>query len=297
MEQTRPASIELPAAPPLDLKQLVVRSAKSELSGELEAFLPAGAPYLTPREDAPALVLVPGLGMDAMGFVRQLPLGALSHLHLFQMPNDPIDCEDGLGCYARHVEEYILAAGLDKHPGGVIVGGCSMGGAVSLAVAVRRRVNLRGLVLIGTFGSCRHLPSWQRRAAPLSRILPLAFLRTMAWAVVARTPLFGVVNSSEAEWLVSFRLRRTQRYFHSAIMAITRQEQIDAAAALQVPTIVLHGKRDHVLPFAAGVELAETIPGARFVPLEDSGHSLFFTHHETVNTAIADFISTLPPSV
>ena len=285
---------QLPPAPSLEMKHLLVRTVRSGVSGEMESLVPAAEPYRCQATDAPPFVLVPGLGMDAMGFMRQLPLGALSDLHLFQMPNDPVDGEEGLACYARHVEEYIIATGLDQRQGGVILGGCSMGGAVSLAVALRGRIKLRGLVLIGTFGSCRHLPRWQRRAAPLSRILPLALLRAIMWTVVAHTPKFGLVNPQEAEWLVSFRLRRTQRYFHAAIMALTRQEQVAPAAKLRVPTIVLHGKRDSVLPYAAATELASTIPDAKLVTLENSGHSLFFTHHDVVNNAIAEFISTLP---
>jgi non-heme chloroperoxidase len=206
----------------------------------------------------------------------------------------PFKDEAGLYCFARYVEEYILAAGLDQQPGGLVLGGCSMGGAISLAIALRGRVKLRGLVLIGTFGSCRHLPRWQRVAAPLSHVIPMGLMRAVAWTVVARTPLFGTVTPKEAEWLISYKIKRTQRYFAAAVMALTRQEQVQAAGALKLPTIVLHGTHDKVLPYAAGVELAQTIPNARLVTVEDAGHALFFTHHQPVNTAIAEFLHALP---
>ena len=124
---------------------------------KLEALRPAAAPYLCPHAAAPALVLIPGLGMDGLGFVRQLPLGAVADLHLFQMPNEARDGEEGLGHFARHVEDYIRATRLEERAGGVVLGGCSMGGAVSLAVALRGRVRLRGLILLGTFGNCVHV--------------------------------------------------------------------------------------------------------------------------------------------
>src|SRR5438046_1696261 len=36
------------------------------------------------REDAPALVLVPGLGMDCRGYIRQFPLGSIADIHMIQ---------------------------------------------------------------------------------------------------------------------------------------------------------------------------------------------------------------------
>lgn len=43
---------------------------------------------------------------------------------------------------------------------------------------------------------------------------------------------------------------------------------------IRVPTLVIHGTDDPLLPFAAGEETARLIPGARLVPVEGLGHSL-----------------------
>ena len=76
-------------------------------------------------------------------------------------------------------------------------------------------------------------------------------------------------------------------------MALTRQNQIEEAKKLALPTLVIHGKRDRVLRHAAGVEMAESIPGAKFISIDDAGHSLFYSHPEVVNSAIAEFIAGL----
>jgi pimeloyl-ACP methyl ester carboxylesterase len=44
-------------------------------------------------------------------------------------------------------------------------------------------------------------------------------------------------------------------------------------AAITVPTVVVHGDIDGVVPFAVGEYLASAIPGARLVRLEGAGHA------------------------
>ncbi len=276
--------------PSLDEKHLKLDGVDTADHGRLEAFVPSSADYHPTDPNAPALVLVPGLGMDGLGFLRQLPIGPHAHLHFFQTPNDPVRDEQGLLRFGRYVEEYILARKLDQRPGGVILGGCSMGGAISLAVALRGRVKLRGLVLLGTFGSCLHLPKWQRIAAPLAWFVPLRAGRRVFWHIVARSNFFGQIKRDEASWLVSCKLERTQRYFANAVKALTTQEQIAASRALKLPTLIVHGTKDHVLPHAAGVELAQNISGAHFVTVDEAGHAVFFTDHDVTNREIVGLI-------
>jgi pimeloyl-ACP methyl ester carboxylesterase len=41
-----------------------------------------------------------------------------------------------------------------------------------------------------------------------------------------------------------------------------------------VPTLIVHGTEDPVLPFEHGVALSKTIPGARLLALHGTGHEL-----------------------
>ena len=43
-------------------------------------------------------------------------------------------------------------------------------------------------------------------------------------------------------------------------------------ARVRAPTLVLHSRRDDVVPFKDGIELASVIPGARFVPVDSVNH-------------------------
>lgn len=58
---------------------------------------------------------------------------------------------------------------------------------------------------------------------------------------------------------------------------------------LSVPTLVLHGTEDPMFPIGHGRALAAEIPGARFVPMEQTGHEVFPRHQwELVVPAILD---------
>ena len=53
-----------------------------------------------------------------------------------------------------------------------------------------------------------------------------------------------------------------------------------------VPTVVIHGTEDPVLPYPHGLALARTIPGARLLPLHRSGHELHQADWETIAAAV-----------
>ncbi len=283
----------LPPLPSLERRHVRAVSVAADGFGSLETLVPVSEPYVCANQNAPAMLLVPGLGLDGLGLIRQLPLGALSHLHLFQMPNHPASSESGLASFARYVEEYIRAKKLDEWPGGLILGGNSMGGAVSLLVASRGRVKLKALVLIGTYGSCRQLPAYQRLFAPLAYVVPMRVLRKFSWALRGNARLL-TATPEEGRWMGSPFIRRTFGYYGRAVGALTCMELLDGAKNLAIPTLIVHGTHDPVLRPAAAEELARTIPNAKLKWVDGARHSLFFTHAEPVNAAVAEFVRQIP---
>jgi pimeloyl-ACP methyl ester carboxylesterase len=49
---------------------------------------------------------------------------------------------------------------------------------------------------------------------------------------------------------------------------------LDLLPRVKLPTLVLHSRHDAVVPFEAGRQLAASISGARFIPLESKNHIL-----------------------
>ncbi len=60
---------------------------------------------------------------------------------------------------------------------------------------------------------------------------------------------------------------------------------------IDVPTLVMHGDADRILPInAAGARTGKLIKGARFVVVKDGPHCISWTHAEEVNTELVNFL-------
>jgi len=61
--------------------------------------------------------------------------------------------------------------------------------------------------------------------------------------------------------------------FPARLLMADRFETLGKAGRIRVPTLVFHGTKDEVVPFAMGKRVAGAIAGARFVPV-DGGHHM-----------------------
>jgi len=64
-------------------------------------------------------------------------------------------------------------------------------------------------------------------------------------------------------------------------------------ADVRVPTLVLHGTDDDVVPLSHARAVAKGVPGAKLVTLSGGGHMALFSHLDEVRSATKDFLSGL----
>jgi non-heme chloroperoxidase len=61
---------------------------------------------------------------------------------------------------------------------------------------------------------------------------------------------------------------------------------------IDVPTLVLHGTADQILPFeVTAARLGGLIADVKVVPIEGGPHNIGWTHHEEVNSALLSFLA------
>jgi non-heme chloroperoxidase len=59
-----------------------------------------------------------------------------------------------------------------------------------------------------------------------------------------------------------------------------------------VPTLVMHGTEDRILPFSAtAARLSDLIKDVRVVPVEGGPHNIAWTHPDEVNAALKEFLA------
>jgi non-heme chloroperoxidase len=77
----------------------------------------------------------------------------------------------------------------------------------------------------------------------------------------------------------------------AAIIVTLRDEKLDAdLQKIIVPTLIIHGIHDKVIPFAQAQELNQRIRNSQLVPFEYSGHGPFWEERDKFNRTLARFI-------
>jgi pimeloyl-ACP methyl ester carboxylesterase len=175
-----------------------------------------------------------------------------------------------------------------------VVVGHSWGGGVALALAQRHPERVRGLVLAASVGP--QCLGWIDRilAAPLAgEVLSFAgftAVRRALGAAPARRIAQRLLPSGALDVTsVSVGRRDAWRSFtvEQRLMGLELPELADGLDAITVPTVVLSGEVDRVMPRATARALADAIPGAELVTVPGVGHLLPIDAPQVVAAAAA----------
>ena len=82
--------------------------------------------------------------------------------------------------------------------------------------------------------------------------------------------------------------------FVEALQQIEKDEVYDLLGKLRVPTLILHGTKDPVVPYSHGQKFAAAMPGATMITFQDGGHILNGREVVKVNHLIRDFVRDRP---
>ncbi|TCP31905.1 alpha/beta hydrolase [Sphingomonas sp. BK235] len=78
---------------------------------------------------------------------------------------------------------------------------------------------------------------------------------------------------------------------HEGIKAFSETDQTDDLRAITVPTLVLHGDDDQIVPYQnAGVQAAEILPDATLKVYPGFSHGMLTVNHEVLNPDLLAFV-------
>ncbi|MEH7121486.1 alpha/beta hydrolase [Neobacillus vireti] len=101
---------------------------------------------------------------------------------------------------------------------------------------------------------------------------------------------FQYITSSFSEWFFQLGLQAAG-WSTAAIIITLRDEKLYAdLPKILVPTLIVHGVHDKVIPFAQAQEINQKINNSQLVPFHYSGHGLFWEERDKFNQLLRQFI-------
>jgi pimeloyl-ACP methyl ester carboxylesterase len=267
----------MPAATPL--RDLELRREETWLHGRRVSYLTAG--------EGPVLLLVHGIASDSEAWRASLPLIARrakviapdlpGHGSSSKAPGDY-----SLGSLASVLRDLLVKLG---HERATLVGH-SLGGGVAMQFAYMFPERAERLVLVSSGGLGRTVNVLLRAATlPGSELViaatigPVTALGRAGASALRRlglrfTPDLGEVGRGFA----TLADREGRAAFLDTLRSVVnfRGQRIDASdrlyLAAHMPTLLLWGERDPIIPVGHGHRAQERMPGSQLVTFADSGH-------------------------
>ncbi len=189
---------------------------------------------------------------------------------------------------ARDAVAVLDAAGV---PAAHIIG-ASMGGMIAQEVALRHPKRVLSLVLGCTSysGLGARWPHFRYgpRGLSWSRTQRLERERSLRRLLYADTT---PEERIEEDVRIRCACNWCYRGFFNQFVGVLRWSSYRRLPRIQVPTLVLHGDQDHLVPVENGKALASRIPGARFQLIRNAGHVLTTDQPEACQEALAQFLN------
>lgn len=246
------------------------------------------------------LLLIMGLSLDSKSWYRTLP--ALSeHYQVIifdnrgvgnsSKPQTPYTIE----LMAEDAKAVLDATGVES----AHVYGISMGGMIAQRLALKYPEKVRSLVLgCTTSGGENHVqPGADVSMLMLSRASSTATPEEMAWATA---PI--LYSESFLENNRDLVAEDIARRIENPVLPYAYMLQLQACLAhdtynqleqIKVPTLVIHGDEDKLVPYQNGVTLSEKILNAEFLTVPGAGHIYVTEANDLVNKKVLDFLSNL----
>ena len=231
-------------------------------------------------EGAPTVVLIHGLGASTYTYHRNL-LPLADHFSVYALDLKGFGASDkpgdgyGLDEMRDHVSGFLDTTGVRR----AVVVGHSMGGEIALRLTLQQPERVQALVLIDSAGFLEGSGTTGAAGRSIQRLFSEKGLVTQESVRAYGRPL-------------------RSRGGANALIARTRADDwggvADRIGEIAVPTLVLWGEADQLLPVAHAERFQTAIPHAQVITYPDCGHRPTIERADDVNRDLIAFITGLP---
>ncbi|MFC4149668.1 alpha/beta fold hydrolase [Micromonospora mangrovi] len=251
----------------------------------------------------PPVVLLHGIGRTLDDFTAQQELLAADHRVIsVDLPGHggsaPLDVPHTLPALAAAVADFLDTAGVT---GPARLVGNSLGGAVAMRLAADQPHRVASLVLVNSAGFGKEVTVALRLLAlrPLGRLLlrPHPAVARRTERAIFRDPAY-VTEERIATALAVARQPHAARVMLELVRDLGtwrgvrprwREDLLAAVAARDLPTLVVWGDRDLILPADHLVAARTRLPGARTHLFRDTGHMPQIERAAEFHALVTDF--------
>lgn len=242
-----------------------------------------------------AVLLLMGLAYPADSWFRQVPALA-ERYRVLRMDNrgaartgDAPGAPYTVEVLAADALAVLDAAGEDS----AHVVGLSMGGLTAMELGLEHDERVRSLALLATHPGLAHAVLDPEAMVLLQSRASM----TPAEAAVASIPFNYAPTTPRAlieeDWAVRLALPATAAGY-LAQGGTAMWSGLERLPQLTVPTLVVHGALDRLVPPANGEKIAAAVPGAKHVVVADANHVLTTDKADEVNALLLDWLDGQP---
>lgn len=227
----------------------------------------------------PTLILLPGMPLDAALWTHQT-----DHLaEVAEVRVGDLTAHDSMADLARAV----LAAA----PGRFALAGLSMGGYLAFEILRQAPERVTKLALLDTSARA----DTPEQTANRRQAVELARQGKYRQVIADNLPRLLHPTHAEDRTLVESVYAQAARigadaYVRQQTAIMNRSDSRPGLSAIRCPTLVLCGRQDAITPPEVHVEMADAIPGARFVPVEDAGHLAPMERPQAVTALLREWL-------
>lgn len=235
------------------------------------------------EDPARTVVCLPGLGASGRSFALQRPLAQQLRLLLWTPPLHTPLTHTPLEWNLR-----VLESAEARLPERFALVGSSFGSLVALAFALRHPGRVSALVLVSPVATVRRI---RRVALSLSTLVRAPMPLTYLFAPLVARILGGLHLPAEGRAEIVREARRiAPGEMLRRLKDVLSADLVPQLYGLPVPTLVVHGAHDHLVPLAAANAVQAAIPGARMALLPRASHLPYMSHPLEFNAAVGDFL-------
>jgi len=238
----------------------------------------------------PHIIFLHGWGQSVQIWHQQTQyFSPLTRSYAINLPGHGGSADMQAELWLHHLQQEIQHH-IHTHHQPTILVGWSLGGQMALRIQ-QKLEGLSGLVLVSTTPRFRQHNDWvhgcshdvwqgfsQAASEQNPKLMQRFFQMMLHGDKLERRAIQNIAKQA-----INKVYPPSPQALQAGLHFLSTLDLRDKIKAVQLPSLVIHGAQDVIVPVAAGQYLAQKIPHAELQIFEDCGHAPFLTHHVAFN--------------